>query len=76
MYPRMYKLSLKFNLTNSQLNKLSEVLVAMGEVLFASLVVPFFIGIDNIHFIVVILGIISTSSCWITSIVIVRRIRK
>lgn len=66
---------MKLSLTDSQLNKISDILVVIGEVLFASVVVRFFVGIDRPNILMLSLGTIITITCWTSSVFIVRRVK-
>lgn len=62
-------------LSNAQLDKLADVLINMGTVIFAVAVVPFFLvkEFDEGAFYT---GVVLTFVCWVSSIIIVRRNKK
>lgn len=66
---------MKARLSSLQLQKLSDILVVVGEVLFATVVVPFFLKVDGIDINVVYSGWILTVVSWFTAIMIVGRIK-
>lgn len=70
----MYEINL--SLTDSQLEKISDILVVIGEVLFISFVIRFFVGFDKPNVLVIILGSILTIICWVFSVIIVRRVKR
>ena len=62
-------------LTKSQLDKLSDILINMGTVLFASVVVSFLLRIGVVEAGVFFAGLLLTFLCWSASILVVRRKR-
>ena len=63
-------------LNDSQLDKLSDILIVIGQVFFASIVVPFFFGLDRVESDVIRSGIALMLGSWIVSVLIVKRMRK
>ena len=63
---------MKTLLSNSQLDKLADVLINMGTVIFAVAVVPFFLKTEKIEPRVLFAGLALTFLCWSASIVLVR----
>lgn len=63
-------------LTDSQLDKLADIMIAAGQVFFASIVVPFFFGLDNINPDLIPSGVALTLSAWLLSIFIIKRVSK
>lgn len=70
----MYEVNL--SLTDSQLEKISDILVVIGEVLFISFVIRFFVGFGKPNILVIILGSILTIVCWVFSVIIVKRVKR
>lgn len=64
------------NFTYAQLDKLADILINIGTVLFASVVVPFFVRIYQIADFVFYGGLLLTFICWFFTIVIARRIKR
>lgn len=62
-------------LNDPQIKKLSDIFVIVGEVLFASIVIPFFLKVDGIDKNVLYSGWILTVVFWFTAIMIVGRIK-
>lgn len=61
-------------LTDSQLKVLADIGVAAGQLSAASMVLPFVVpGLDKTKLPVIVLGLVSTSICWVGSILLVRR---
>jgi len=67
---------MKTLLSNSQIDKFADVLINMGTVIFAVTVVPFFLKNEKIEILVFFVGLVLTISCWSSSIVLVRKIKK
>ena len=63
-------------LTETQLNKFSDILVVIGEVLFASTVIPTVFGIENLDPDVLPSGLTITLFSWFYSIYILRERKK
>lgn len=62
-------------LTFSQLDKLSDVFIAFGQLSAASMVIPFLLPeLDEKRLPMVVLGSGITIICWIASVLIVRRL--
>jgi len=61
--------------TDSQLDKLADILILAGQVLFASLVVPFFSG-GNVNPNALVSGGILTSTCWLLSLFLIKGVEK
>lgn len=70
----MYEVNL--SLTDSQLEKISDILVVIGEVLFISFVIRFFVGFDKPNILVIILGSILAIVCWVFSVIMVKRVKR
>lgn len=66
---------MKLSLVDSQLSKISDILVVIGEVLFASIIVRFFVGVDKPNLLMLSLGTIITITCWTSSVFIVRGVK-
>ena len=64
------------HLTDKQLEKISDVLVAIGEVLFASFVARSFFGIETNNLFMLSLGLILSLLCFGLSITLVRRVKE
>lgn len=62
--------------TDSQLYQLSNILVVVGEVLFASVVIPFFFGVDKLELNKVLSGVILTYLSWVFSLYFVRNVKR
>jgi hypothetical protein len=65
-------LKMQLLFTDSQLDKLSDILIVIGEVLFASVVVPFFLGIDKVELPVIISALWLMTVSWVGSLLIVK----
>jgi len=65
-------LKMQLLFTDSQLGKLSDILIVIGEVLFASVVVPFFLGIDKVELPVIISALWLMIVSWVGSLLIVK----
>lgn len=62
-------------LTSTQLDKLSDILIAVGQLSVVSMVIPFILpGLDRGKFLMVVLGVFIAFFSWILSIMIVRRL--
>lgn len=57
-----------------QVEKISDVLLVMGEIIFASAVIPGILGISNLESSVVPSGIMITPACWFNSVIILKGI--
>jgi len=63
-------------LTDSQLDKLSDLLISIGQVLLASVVIPFFFGIDRIESTVIPSGVVLMLGSWVLSLLVIRKVKK
>ncbi len=62
-------------LTHSQLDKLADVFIAVGQLAMASMVLPFTVpSLDVEKTFVIFLGVAGAVSCWLISILLVRRL--
>ncbi|MBM4402451.1 MAG: hypothetical protein FJ044_04365 [Candidatus Cloacimonetes bacterium] len=59
-------------LDETQLDKLADILIAAGQVFLASVVVPFFFGLDKISYDMLISGATLMLGSWTLSILIVK----
>lgn len=61
-------------LTDEQIDRLSNIFDNAGQVVFGIAVVsPIFAGFDKVNLFVVIFGLASAFTCWITSLILIRR---
>jgi len=66
----------KPKLTEHQFDRLSNIFDGAGQVIFGVIVLsPFIQRLDQINFIVIILGLITAISFWIFSVLIARKVR-
>lgn len=63
-------------LSDSQLDKLSDILIAVGQVFFASIVVPFLFKFDMIESDVLLSGVALTVGSWVASLLVVKGRKK
>lgn len=62
--------------TKTQLDKLSDILINIGTVLFASSVAPPLLRIAKIESFVFIAGLVLTFVCWLFSIIVVKGVKR
>ena len=67
---------MNLSLDKDQLKAISGIIADAGQVFFASIVIPFFTGIDKVGFPVLLSGLTLTFGCWVLSVAIVGRKRK
>lgn len=63
-------------LTNLQLEKFADIIIIVGQVIFASTVIPFFVGVDKPDSSMLLSGWTITIACWVVSLIMVGRIKK
>jgi len=63
-------------LTYAQLDKFADILIAIGQVFFASIVVPFFFGLEKVDLALIPSGISLSLGSWILSVLLVREVKK
>lgn len=63
---------MKGKLTNSQLDKFSDILIAIGQVVFASIILPSFFGLDTVKSEVLPSGLVLMFGSWIFGLLVVR----
>lgn len=61
---------MNFSLSEDRLRIVSVIVADAGQVFLASIVIPFFTGIDKVGFPVLLSGLILTFGCWMLSIAI------
>lgn len=68
------------NFTDAQLDKLADVFISMGTVIFALTVIPFFLKTEKIEVLVFFAGSLLTFLCWFFSwffsIMVVKEIKR
>lgn len=62
--------------TSIQLQKLSDIFILIGGIVFGSMVIPFFIKIDQPNPAMLISGLGISIICWLLSIWVVRGVKK
>lgn len=62
--------------SDSQLDKLSDILIAIGQILFASIIVPSLFGLDKIEPGVIPSGLALMLGSWIFSLWVIREVEK
>ncbi len=67
---------MKVKFTDSQLKQLSNIFIVVGEVLFATVVIPFFFGVDKPQLDKVLSGVILTYISWVLSLYVVRKTKR
>jgi len=60
---------------NSQLDRLSETLSNFGLLLFASMVVPVFTGIDKVRPFAVLSGLVASFASWVLSLLLLKGVK-
>ncbi len=63
-------------LTDLQLQKISDILVIVGEVIFALIVIPYFLDISKKDTKVLFLGLLLTLINWLLSVIMIKKINK
>jgi hypothetical protein len=63
-------------LTEPQLDKLSDIFIAAGQVFLASIVIPFFYGLDKIAPDIVPSGLTLMFASWISSMLVVKGVKR
>jgi len=62
--------------THAQLDKFADVLITIGQVFFASIVVPFFFSLERVDLALVPSGISLSLGSWILSVLLVREVKE
>ncbi len=60
----------------SQLDKLADILIGIGQVLFASIIVPFLFNLDTVESGVIPSGLVLMFGSWIFSLVLIKKVKK
>ncbi len=64
---------MKIKFTDLQLRKISDILVVIGEVMFAVIVIPYFLDIQNKDGRILFVGLLVTATSWVLSVIIVQK---
>jgi len=63
-------------LTSIQLQKLSDIFILIGGIVFGSMVIPFLIKVDQLNPQMLILGLLLSVMCWVVSLWFVKGLKK
>lgn len=63
-------------LNSIQLEKLSDIFILMGGIVFGSMVIPFFLKFDRPEVIMLISGLLLSIFCWVFSLFIVKGVKR
>ncbi|OGE37483.1 hypothetical protein A3F00_01295 [Candidatus Daviesbacteria bacterium RIFCSPHIGHO2_12_FULL_37_11] len=63
-------------LNNIQLQKLSDIFILIGGIVFGSTVIPFFVKFDKPGVVMLISGLLLSIFCWLFSLFIVKGVRR
>jgi len=66
-------IKISLTLDKDRLKVISAIVADAGQVFLASIVIPFFTGIDKVGFPVLLSGLALTIVCWTTSIILAKK---